>query len=419
MGNSNSMTTYYTLGAACLALTPTMPMLALPGVIGVMGGLVINCVNQTKKESPTVWANTGLVTKDNKVPRLLKATSNDNYEKQVYALPEGLSCDDLISKKDKLESAFKSKLKIDKTDDFNVVVTKIKSKYEKEYKINLLENELQGMQFYLGVDITGKLIILDLSGNEMHTGVFGSTGTGKSVCLNLLMTQFILKDIEVRVIDLKGGVEFAMYRKYPRLSKFAITVPDAEQVLSSTVSLMDKRYKKLFESECKSYKDYNAKHNNAMKPIIVLIDEYNALIKNKSANENLFALLSRARAANIICIICTQRPSHEVLPGTLKCNIKNFITFKVENETDSEIVLSQKGNKMAFKDLTESGEGLLKKNGTIIPFKGYFLTDDEILGYIKEKLTGKHNIPQIERKVIKEKTKVNKKKDIEKLESLI
>lgn len=376
-------------GVIGVGMSTLFPPLLIPSAAVIGSSLFLHAYDKIFKDDNKMWKNIGLVTKDEKVPVCIKTIKTDVGEQKIYHIPDGLSFNDIHAKKDKIENAVKSKIKLELADNFNLIVTKLSSKYKDVYKIDLKESLIDGMKFNLGVNLSGKPIILDLSGTECHTGVFGSTGSGKSVCMNVLMCQFILKDLCISVIDLKA-VEFSMYRRYNKLMDLAITPDDATDVLLKMVNTMENRYKKLMEAECKNYKDYNKKHNNSMSPIILIIDEYNALIDKeyKTAQKALFALLSRARACNILCIISTQRPSHEVLPGTIKCNIKNFITFKVEQEVDSEIVLSQKGNYRAFTDLKCEGEGLLKTRGTITEFKGYYLSDQEILQQIGYKLTG-------------------------------
>lgn len=405
-------------GVGGLALSSAFPFLLIPSAVATTGSIGLVIYEQFEKHKSCMWQVLGLVTKEDKVPRCIKKRKVSTGEERVYHIPNGLSYKQIVSKQNEIENILRSKVKIELADNYNVVITTVNTRYEKQYKLSLKDNLLEGMQFHLGVDLNGKPIILDLSGNEMHTGVFGSTGSGKSVCLNILTAQFILKDIAVSIIDLKGGVEFAMYRKYKGLRDLAIATDEAEEVLNGLVALMNKRYKMLLDAECKSYKDYNSKNKGKMPPRILLIDEYNALMgkDHKDANKALFELLSRARAANIICILSTQRPSHEVLPGNLKCNIKNFITFKVENETDSEIVLSQKGNYRAFTDLKSEGEGLLKSKGKIQDFKGYYLSDKEILDSITDKLNKKQPIQPFQKDI---KTKAATKDDIKKIDSLI
>ena len=410
-----SLAYMFMTGVGSVALSHTFPFLLVPGVLTSCASAGLVFYEYFNKHNMKMWESIGLITKDGLTPVRIKKRKILTGEEMVYYVPTGLSYKQIAAKKDEIENALKHRVKIEQAENYNVVISTIANRYEKVYKIDLREKPLKGMQFHLGVDLNGIPIILDLGGNEMHTGVFGSTGSGKSVCLNLLMTQFILKDITVSVIDLKGGVEFAMYRKYNKLRDLAITTDEAEQVLTGLVELMNKRYKMLLAAECKSYKDYNEKYKGGMPPIVLIIDEYNALMgkEHKEANKALFELLSRARAANIICIPSTQRPSHEVLPGTLKCNLKNFITFKVENEVDSEIVLSQKGNYRAFSDLKNEGEGLLKTKGKIQEFKGYYLSDKEILELIKDKLNKKELIMPTEKPI-----KVTKE-DISKIDSLI
>ncbi len=361
-----------------------------------LGCAIDNCLGLLKLLLPKdhiSWELLNIKNNENHYPSIQRTIETPVGTQYVVNVPDGLCIDDFRKKQPQIESMLRTKVKIELATNFKVIITEIKTKYQDCYTTDF-KHLLPDMKFRMGKTLEGKELVLDLGGTECHTGVFGSTGSGKSVFLNVLVTQMILKDIQLRIIDLKGGVEFGIYRRYKYLSYFAVTPTDAETLLIDTVNLMNKRYKQLFDQEAKSYKDIKN-----MKPVVVLIDEFSVLDKkdNKAAYKALFELLSRGRACNICVIICTQRPSHEVLPGTIKCNLKNFITFKLETEIDSEIALCEKGNKSAFTDLQSPGEGLLKCNGKIKGFKSYYLDDNTIKSLIQDKLTYKKPILPTER----------------------
>lgn len=410
--NSKLVTTYVG-GMLMIGAHSMMPILIVPGIVAVTGCLVLSALD-LRQDEKKIWLNLGVVNKEGATPkRIVCRKAGDNIE-YVYALPMGLSYSDIAKHKEALENSFKSSLLIQK-DKYYVIITKVKNSYPEKCFMDFKNNISGKCIFNIGIDMKGNPVRLDLTGTEMHTGVFGSTGTGKSVFLNIIMLQIILNSWEVRIVDLKGGVEFGMYRKYPKLSKFAIKIDAAIKILSETLELMEKRYAKILSSGCKSFKDYNKKHGD-MQPVFLIIDEYNGLIESKEAKKMLFELLSRARAANIIIFVCTQRPSADVLPGNIKCNLKNIVSFHVETDIDSEIVTSQKGNYTASRDLKAPGEGFIKIGGAIKLFKSYYLTDKEILEQIDDKLTGKSIIESYERNSYKQQVP---QKDIESLRKLI
>lgn len=346
--------------------------------IGYMVESILGMFKLLLPKEPITWELLGMTNKNGDTPKIVRTLNTPSGSQYVINPPQGMSIKDFINKQQEIENVLKAPIKIELAPNYYIIITELKARYEAVYKLDT-NNLAQGMKFNIGKSLEGKEITLDLSGTECHTGVFGSTGSGKSVFLNSLITQMVLKDLELRLIDLKGGVEFGIYRDYKHLTHFAITPEEAESLLLDTVKVMNARYKELFEKRAKSYKDLYT-----MKPIIVLIDEFSVLDKkdNKVAHKCLFDLLSRGRACNICIILCTQRPSHEVVPGTIKCNLKNFISFKLENEIDSQVAI---GGNEAYKLLKHSGEGLIKVCDKLQGFKSYYLTDSEIESLIKDK----------------------------------
>lgn len=392
-------------GIACLALTPVVPFMIIPGTLaGIAVAIKANdYINDLHNKID--WRVLGIVNKSDHVPVLINHT-DDTY---VYSLPNGISIDDIDKKHAAIENIFKHKVNIYLCNNYNVVISLAESKeteYKDIYKLDIKKLP-KGMRLALGFTKEGKAIELDLSGTELHTGVFGANGSGKSVCLNVLIVQLILKDVHLYLIDLKGGVEFGIYRRYANLKGFAKSTNEAIRLLTDAQKLMEERYNILFEKECKSYKDCKD-----MYPVVVVIDEYNNLMGVKDAQNLLFDLLSRARAANIIIILSTQNPTKDVVPGLIKANIKNTISFKVGTQVASEIALSEKGNYTAFTDLKNKGEGILRASGILVQFKGYYLTDSEIRSYIGHKLTRTEELK-------KEPKKENSKEDIKKIGELI
>ena len=326
--------------------------------------------------------------KNGDYPRINRTVDAAAGKQYIIDVPVGLSVDDFIRKQSAIENCLKARVKIELAKNFKVIITELNNSYAEKYTPEYTSIK-KDMKFKLGKTLADKEVTLDLGGTECHTLISGTTGSGKSVCLNNLLTQFILKDIQLRLIDLKGGVEFGIYRKCKQVTYFATTPEEATSLLSDTVALMNRRYKTLYKQEAKSYKDVKN-----MPPVVVVIDEFSALDPKdcKDAHKYLFDLLSRARACNIIVIICTQRPDAEILPGKLKCNLKNFISFQVQTATNSGIALGDPTDARAFTDLKGDGDGILKVGFREEFFKGYYLSDEEIKGYI-DKYKGERKKP--------------------------
>lgn len=319
-------------------------------------------------------------------PILKHSEINSVGQKVIFKLPYGLTVKDFIGKKEELEGALKCKLDIVE-ENYNMVIQTINRRFKDIYKLDFRDNLLPNMQFIVGIKRDGERLVMDLGGNEFSTLVCGASGSGKSVFLNCLMVQCILKGIEIRAIDLKA-VEFKIFKAYKNMSCYATNRKDAIQVLADTFDLMQQRYKELEDKNCKSYTDYNKKFNNSMSPVLIIIDEFSVLAGGEKSKSNffLFELLSRCRAANILTIICTQTPRAKILDTSIRCNIKNTVCFSCETDADSEVALGQKGNYRAARELKAIGRGFLKSKGKLIEFQGYFLEDREIEKQIATKM---------------------------------
>ena len=406
--NREKLLTSFITGTLMVAAHNVMPLLLVPGAVSVCGSLLAYGL-ESYGEYQNMFSTLGIKNKNGVFPKLLGKRLIGKNVARVYTIPPGMEFKDIEQHKEKMENILHSSISISK-ENYTFILTKVRNGYPKVIKKDFTSIP-KTLKFALGEDITGKCIKLDLTGTEMHTGIFGATGTGKSVCLNVIMTQIVQNSYEVRIIDPKH-VEFTLYLDYPKLSKYAVKIEEAREVLESTVKLMDIRYMKLAEAKCKSAKEYKGA---GMEPVFLIADEYNALMEDKECKKLLFALLSRARAANIIIIIATQRPSADVLPGIIRCNLKNTISFQTESNVDSEIVTGQKGNYIAHSDLKSPGEAFLKVGSRFTLFKSYYLTDSEIMQQIGHKLTGRKNrIENIEKHI-----EENTHKDIEAIKALI
>lgn len=325
-----------------------------------------------------IFNKLGIVDVAGEYPRLVSSEINKVGQKVVFKLPHGMIVDDFSKKQAELESAIKYKIEIS-ADRYKLVIQTITRDLKDLYTADFRKCVTNDMNFLLGIGRDGEPLAMDLGGNEFSTLVCGASGSGKSVFLNCLMVQFILKGIEIRAIDLKA-VEFKIFKPYKNMGRYATNRKDAIQVMADTFDLMQQRYKELEEQNCKSYADYNKKFNNSMPPVLLIIDEFSVLMGSEKSKSNffLFELLSRCRAANILTIICTQTPRAKILDTSIRCNIKNTICFSCETDADSEVALGQKGNYRAARELKVIGRGFLKSKGKLIEFQGYFLEDSEV-----------------------------------------
>ena len=196
----------------------------------------------------------------------------------------------------------------------------------------------------LGKDISGKPVIGDI-GKMPHLLIAGSTGSGKSVCVNTLISSILYKarpdEVKLLLIDPKV-VELANYNGIPHLLIPVVTDPKkAANALNWAVVEMNKRYKMFAENGVKDITSYNEKCEEKLPKIVIIIDELADLMM-ASANDvedYICRLAQMARAAGMHLIVATQRPSVDVITGVIKANIPSRIAFAVSSQTDSRTIL--------------------------------------------------------------------------------
>ena len=259
------------------------------------------------------------------------------------------------------------------------------------------QNAKAPLTFVLGKDIAGAVRLCNLA-KMPHLLVAGSTGSGKSVCLNAIILSLIYKtspdDVRLILIDPKQ-VEFSIYNGLPHLLiPNVITDPDkALNALSWTVSEMERRYSLFKETRTKDIVEYNSSSlvmegtNEKIPYIVVIVDELADLLMSskKDVEEKLTRLAAKSRAAGIHLILATQRPSVDVITGTMKNNFPSRISFKLMSFADSRTILDQGG----AEKLLGRGDMLYKPNDAPEPrrIQGCFVTSTEvanIVDFVKE-----------------------------------
>jgi len=232
----------------------------------------------------------------------------------------------------------------------------------------------------LGKDISGKPMIADLC--EMpHLLIAGTTGSGKTVCVNGIIMSFLFNaapdEIKFLMVDPKM-VELAQYNDIPHL--LCPTVTDSKRAaaaLNWVVGEMETRYQKLSKAGVRTIKAYN-QEGNKMPYLVVIIDELADLmqVSAKTVESSITRLAQLSRAVGIHLILATQRPSVDVITGVIKANFPARISFKVASKVDSRTVLDANG----AENLLGKGDMLFIKPGDAKPTRGQcsFVKDDEI-----------------------------------------
>ena len=240
----------------------------------------------------------------------------------------------------------------------------------------------------LGKDIMGKPTYCEIN-KTPHLLVAGSTGSGKSVCINSMLVSLLMRtkpdEVKLVLVDTKK-VELSMYNGVPHLLTPVVTDPKkANIVLKKIVQEMENRYDLFESSGTKNIAGYNAYleknfKNDAKKLpyIVVIIDELAdlMLVAAKEVEESIMRITQMARAAGIHLIVATQRPSTDVITGVVKANIPSRISFAVSSSIDSRTILDATG----AEKLLGKGDMLFLPQGENIPIRvqGTFISDEDI-----------------------------------------
>ncbi|KAB7668695.1 FtsK/SpoIIIE family DNA translocase [Bacillus sp. B1-b2] len=242
-----------------------------------------------------------------------------------------------------------------------------------------------------GRDITGEAVCAEL--NKMpHLLVAGATGSGKSVCINGIITSILMRakphEVKMMMIDPKM-VELNVYNGIPHLLAPVVTNPKkASQALQKVVSEMERRYDLFSHTGTRNIEGYNEyvkrqnKEEGEKQPllpfIVVIVDELADLmmVASNDVEDAITRLAQMARAAGIHLIIATQRPSVDVITGVIKANIPSRIAFAVSSQTDSRTILDMGG----AEKLLGRGDMLFFPYGASKPVRvqGAFLSDEEV-----------------------------------------
>ena len=235
----------------------------------------------------------------------------------------------------------------------------------------------------LGVKIDGTPVFADLA-KMPHLLVAGATGSGKSVGLNAFIISLIKKkkssELKFVMIDPKR-IEFSVYNDQQYMLMPVITDnEDASAALGYLVDGMNKRYKLLEESLTKNIGEYNEKVGG-MPYIVTIVDEFSDLVlTDKTVEKKIQMLAQKARAAGIHLVLATQRPSVDVVTGSIKANFPSRMAFKTASGVDSKTILDTTG----AEDLVGRGDALyLAANGELMRIHGAYISTEEIEEVLK------------------------------------
>lgn len=276
----------------------------------------------------------------------------------------------------------------------------------------------------LGKDIEGNILISGME-DMPHLLIAGATGSGKSVCINSIITSIIYKsspkDVKLMLIDPKV-VELSVYNGIPHLMIDVVTNPKkAAFALNWAVDEMEKRYLAFADNHVRDLKGYNKKmleegrEDEKLPKILIIVDELADLmmVASKEIEEYIARLAQKARAAGMHLILATQRPSVDVITGTIKANIPSRIAFAVASSVDSRTILDMGG----AEKLLGKGDMLFYPSKYPKPkrIQGAFIGDNEVervVDYVKNNNETKNHVEsKIEQAIKDKKVKIDNEKD--------
>ena len=238
---------------------------------------------------------------------------------------------------------------------------------------------------WLGKGIDGNSVSVDLA-KMPHVLVAGTTGSGKSGCVNAILTSILMhaspNDVRLVLVDPKQ-VELNHYEHVPHLLTPVVTSPRlAANVLANLIGEMESRYGIMGEARCRNLAELNRARAKAGEPplphILCVIDELADLMMVSPAEveDSIIRLAQKSRATGIHLVLATQRPSTDIITGTIKVNIPARIAFAVSSQTDSRVILDQGGAEA----LLGQGDMLFRGAGTskMARVQGAFVTEEEI-----------------------------------------
>ena len=251
---------------------------------------------------------------------------------------------------------------------------------------NNFKNNDHKIPICIGKDISGTIEVIDLS-KTPHLLVAGTTGSGKSVFINTLLASILYKfspdELRLILIDPKM-LELSVYNDIAHLLTPVVTEPKKAIIaLKWVCKEMERRYSLMNEENTRSLEGFNQKASEKLPYIVVFIDEMADLMMTagKEVEHYVQRLAQMARACGIHLVMATQRPSVDIITGSIKANFPSRISFQVASKYDSRTVLGEIG----AEQLLGNGDMLMSKNGgNLIRYQSAFISDNEVNKLIKE-----------------------------------
>ena len=240
------------------------------------------------------------------------------------------------------------------------------------------------LEIPVGRDINNNSVFVNFS-KDPHYLIGGSTGSGKSVNLNVFISYILLMrkpdDVELLLVDPKR-VEFSIYSDLPHsiTSRPINELDEIKSAFNYLVEVMEERYKTFENKELRNISEYNERYSPKLPYIFVIVDEFATISDDEEVMDQIQRLSQLARAAGIHILLATQRPSTDIVKGTIKNNFTGRIAFKVSSNHDSKTTIYESG----AEDLIGRGDMLIANSGeTVTRAQGAYIGLDEIKKIIK------------------------------------
>jgi DNA segregation ATPase FtsK/SpoIIIE, S-DNA-T family len=247
------------------------------------------------------------------------------------------------------------------------------------------------LSVWLGKDISGASVWADLA-RMPHILIAGTTGSGKSGCINTILTSILLRatpdEVRMILIDPKR-IELNFYERIPHLLTPVVSSPkEAAAVLLNVVTEMERRYERLSQVRARSLPEANRafrkRGEEELPYLLVVIDELADLmmVSPQDVEDSIIRLAQKSRAVGIHLVLATQRPSVDVITGMIKANVPSRIAFAVSSQTDSRVILDSNG----AESLLGQGDMLFKPLGTsrLQRVQGAYVTEEEVAMIVEQ-----------------------------------
>ena len=321
-----------------------------------------------KKDFSPLWTETKLYDSTKNTPALVKENNTDKTQTYIFSIPTGLTIKDFMARKEALAQFLKQdprNIKIELINNLATVTIYDTSKLDFDYRSYNFNYKGREIKIPIGVSLKDFSTVYwnPTSSNEHNLLLSGATGSGKSVALSVIMEYLINRDdVELYIQDVKY-VDLTSYENCPQTKIYNEGTNYALETIKGLTSQMNERYSYL---KSKGYKNLNeCKEKDKPKYIFYIVEELASfdIKENKEYFNELSELMAKGRAAGIICILVTQTPYAEILPGKIKSNINTIIGLKTRTKEASKII---SGDYDLLTGLRGKGHAVLSVNGLYI-----------------------------------------------------